>query len=418
MQLYVFLQRDEIEKYETELIAKDNLLEQCHKKIEEMDIKLKQLEAENRMLLTQKSQEELERLHLKKQSMTLQLKHTTSTTDVQTDTLGLPDDAKNSGTESCDTFHTANSDCSFASALPSPFPPRAESHQTPDTSELPVDGKALMSDSGVCLDTKIQELPTTSTVVVHPIIRNGFDGDNMSTNSSQNFYEQLLQSQMAKLREKIASKKAEIMKILETGGKKSTLDEMINELEELQKENVKLEMRLEASRGKKTFKCFSLGIRKTFSPSPHLSSTDGCISDGEMSTELRSEANGCSTTDSDESRHNPLAMSTMSTRNNSLTASMFAQHIMTRSLPTIEGSFQSQSLREYKTCPRRKKLLINVFLPSQRQQNQNIQLTSRATSCVALVSRHTLNTKSGSSCPTTGGFCCVATAGSGSFISA
>jgi hypothetical protein len=303
-----------------------------------MDIKLKQLEAENRMLLTQKSQEELERLHLKKQSMTLQLRHTTGTTDVQTDTLGLPDGAKTSGTETCDTFHTANSDCSFASALPSPFPPRAESHQTPasDISELPEDGKALMSDSGVCLDAKLQEPPTTSTAVVHPIIRNCF-------------YEQLLQSQMLKLREEIAGKKAEIMKMLETGGKKSTLDEMINELEELQKEYVKLEMRLEASRGKD----FSLpsANHKLF-PSP--SSTDGCISDGETSTELRSEANGCSTTDSDESRHhNPLAMSSMSTRNNSLTASVFAQHIMTRSLPTIEGSFQSQSLREYKTRRRR-----------------------------------------------------------------
>jgi kinesin family protein 16B len=260
-------QRDEIEKYETELIAKDNLLEQCHKKIEEMDIKLKQLEAENRMLLTQKSQEELERLHLKKQSMTLQLRHTTGTTDVQTDTLGLPDGAKTSGTETCDTFHTANSDCSFASALPSPFPPRAESHQTPasDISELPEDGKALMSDSGVCLDAKLQEPPTTSTAVVHPIIRNCFDGDNMSTNSSQNFYEQLLQSQMLKLREEVAGKKAEIMKMLETGGKKSTLDEMINELEELQKEYVKLEMRLEASRGKN----FSPSAITNFSPLRH-----------------------------------------------------------------------------------------------------------------------------------------------------
>lgn len=73
--------------------------------------------------------------------------------------------------------------------------------------------------------------------------------------------------------------------------------------------------------------------------------TDGCLSDGETSTELR-EVTG-STTDSDESRHNPLAMSAMSTRNNSLTASMFAHHIMTRSLPSIEGSFQSQALREY-----------------------------------------------------------------------
>lgn len=216
-----------------------------------MDEKLKQLEAENRLLLTQKSQEELDRLQMKKQSMKLSLTNTTSTSDVQTDTMA---DVKTTGTETCDTFHTANSDCSFASALPSPFPPRAESHHTPvsDVSELPEDRKALMSDSGVCLDAKTHEPPTTSstTADVHPIVRHCFDGDNMSTNSSQNFYEHLLQSQMAKLREEIAGKKAQIMKILETGGKKSTLDEMINDLEELQKEYVKLEMRLETSRGK------------------------------------------------------------------------------------------------------------------------------------------------------------------------
>lgn len=215
-----------------------------------MDDKLKRLENENRLLLTQKSHEELERLQLKKQSLTLSLRNTTSTSDVQTDTSGLPEGVKTTGTETCDTFHTANSDCSFASALPSPFPPKAELHQTPasEVSSLPEDGKALMSDSGVCLETKVHEPPSTSNV--YPIAKHCFDGDNLSTSSSQNFYEQLLHSQMGKLREEIARKKAKIMKLLETGGEKSTLDMMINELQELQKEIVKMEMRLENSRGK------------------------------------------------------------------------------------------------------------------------------------------------------------------------
>lgn len=250
MSRFSIKQRDEIEKYETELIAKDNLLEQCQKKIEEMDEQMKQLEAENRLLLTQKSQEELERIQLKKQSMTLSLKNTTCTSDVQTDTAGLVDVLKTTGTETCDTFHTANSDCSFASALPSPFPPRAEPHRTPvsDASSLLEDGKALMSDSGVCLETKISEPSVPSAV--HPIAKHRFDGDNVSTSSSQNFFEHLLQSQMGKLREEIAEKKAKIMKMLEMGGEKSTLDAMINELQELQKDYVKMEMRLENSRGK------------------------------------------------------------------------------------------------------------------------------------------------------------------------
>lgn len=245
-------QRDEIDKYESELIAKDNQLEECHRKIEEMDERLKSLEAENRLLLTQKSQEELERIQMKKQSLTLSLKNTTLTSHVQTDTSGLVNTTE---TETCDTFHTANSDCSFESALPSPFPPKAEHHQTPASdadkiSELPEDGKALMSDSGVCLDAKIHEPSASSTLVAHPIARHCYDGDNLSTNSSHNFYEQLLQSQMGKLRDEIAGKKAEIMKVLESGGDKATLDDMINELQELQKDYVKLEMRLETSRGK------------------------------------------------------------------------------------------------------------------------------------------------------------------------
>lgn len=264
-------QRDEIEKYETELIAKDNLLEECHRKIEEMDEKLKLLEAENRMLLTQKSREELERLQMKKQSMSLSLTNTTSTSDVQTDTIGLP---KTTETETCDTFHTANSDCSFASALPSPFPPRNESHQTPPVSEtengsdLAEDGKALMSDSGVCLDAKINEATTSSsTVVAHPLAKLCLDGDNLSTNSSQHFYEQLLHSQMGKLRAEVAAKKAEIMRLLEMGGDKTILDDMINDLQELQKDYVKMEMRLETSRGKhfyfsSTFLCHCHDERK------------------------------------------------------------------------------------------------------------------------------------------------------------
>lgn len=249
VKINLLIQRGEIEKYETELIAKDNLLEECHRKIEEMNEKMKQLEAENRVLLTQKSQEELERLQMKKQSMSLSLKNTTSTSDVQTDTSGLPNVLNTTETETCDTFHTANSDCSFASALPSPFPPRAD-HQTPvsDGSSQTDDAtKALMSDSGVCLDTKTHEHPT-SAAAVHPISKHRFEGDSLSTNS-QSIYEQLLQSKMGKLREEIAKKKAKIMKILEMGGEKSALDKMINDLQELQKDYVKLEMRLESSRG-------------------------------------------------------------------------------------------------------------------------------------------------------------------------
>lgn len=216
------------------------------------------------MMLTQKSQEELERIQLRKESLTLDLKHKT-TSDVEAD------DVQTTETETCDTFHTANSDCSFASALPSPFPPRQEHFSSVDNEEqLPThgeeneDGKTLMSDSGVCLEnsnnnnnnhSKVSSEPQTSSSQqkLHLAKHISNDGDNLSTNSSQNnnmnFYEQILHSQMEKLREEIAMKKAEIMRILETGGDKIRLDGMINELQAIQKEFVKMEMRLENSRG-------------------------------------------------------------------------------------------------------------------------------------------------------------------------
>lgn len=367
-------QRDEIEKYENELIEKDNMLQQCHQKIEELHEKLTKLETENRLLLTQKSQEEQDRIQLKKQSLTLNLRNKTS--DVQTDTLGLKDSngAQTTETETCDTFHTANSDCSFASALPSPFPPRQEHQDDDDDKEtqesevkdtatnietmsavigLPEqqDDKTVMSDSGVCLENnKVPEPePQTSSScnVQNTLMKHLYDGDNLSTHSSQIFYEQLLNTQMDKLREKIATKKAEIMRILEMGGEKSKLDDMINDLQELQKEFVKYEMRLDNSRGKYFCKIvLSTNFNTSPLPNFHDNIIDGCLSDEEMSTDLR-EING-SSADSDESRNNPLMMSTMSSRNNSIsvTASSMYSHsgIMTRSLPTIEGSYP---IREY-----------------------------------------------------------------------
>lgn len=241
-----------------------------------MNEKLKQLESDNLLLATQKSQEELEKLQLKKQSFSLALRNTTSSSDVQTDTSGLVV-KDGSDTTTCDTFHTANSDCSFASALPSPFPPRDSSLLlTPvpsvtstieEEEELPVDDEDLslannnqvMSDSGVCLDglAKVAEQQPAASALsrdisiplaVNRLLR--YDEDNLSTNSSQAFYDHLYSSQMQKLNTKIASKKAEIMKVLELGGDKRALDEMINGLQDLQKDYIKLEIRMENGRGK------------------------------------------------------------------------------------------------------------------------------------------------------------------------
>lgn len=268
-----------------------------------MNEKIHILETENLELLKQKSREELEKLQLKKQSMSLHLRHTTACTDVQTDTSGLggsksyaTDTSTTTGTlETCDTFHTANSDCSFASALPSPFPekddvivnnilPTPSPSISPTTTSMPqedipetdsndnsgitsskltLNKKHLMSDSGVCLESNNNLMcnrndPSSSSNVAHTQtspIKLIFEDDNLSTNSSQTFYDYLLAAQMHHLSDKIATKKADILRSIEIGLSKEVLDEKINQLQELQRDYVRYEMRMqEYTRGK--IKCF------------------------------------------------------------------------------------------------------------------------------------------------------------------
>lgn len=93
------------------------MLENCVSKIALLDEKLLSLEEENRVLVAKRSEIEHSELQQRKQSMSLNLKET-SNMAAQTDTLTLGGSCESSS--AMDTFHTANSECSFASALPSP----------------------------------------------------------------------------------------------------------------------------------------------------------------------------------------------------------------------------------------------------------------------------------------------------------
>uniref|UniRef100_A0A182XXK3 Kinesin motor domain-containing protein n=1 Tax=Anopheles stephensi TaxID=30069 RepID=A0A182XXK3_ANOST len=118
---FVRRNREEINKYETELSEKEQQLAESTQKIADLDQKIQELEQQNRDLLQQRTQQELEQIQQKKLSMTLNLTHTNGDgegPDARTDLLLL---GVNRGTlETCDTFHTANSDCSFVSALNTP----------------------------------------------------------------------------------------------------------------------------------------------------------------------------------------------------------------------------------------------------------------------------------------------------------
>uniref|UniRef100_A0A182N6T9 Kinesin motor domain-containing protein n=1 Tax=Anopheles dirus TaxID=7168 RepID=A0A182N6T9_9DIPT len=115
---FVRRNRDEINKYETELSEKEQLLAESTQKITDLDQKIQELEQQNKELLQQRSQEELEQIQQKKLAMTLNLPYTNGG---DADGDGTIEHTNRGGTlETCDTFHTANSDCSFVSALNTP----------------------------------------------------------------------------------------------------------------------------------------------------------------------------------------------------------------------------------------------------------------------------------------------------------
>nr|XP_029729746.1 LOW QUALITY PROTEIN: kinesin-like protein Klp98A [Aedes albopictus] len=361
---YIRRNREELDKYERELGEKESQLEQSTRKIADLDQKIDELERQNQELLQQRTQLEMEEMQKKKQSMTLNLSRTTDS-NAQTDSNSseaLQMVASNSTArtlETCDTFHTANSDCSFVSALNTPalealnhlIPTPSSTEGTESGADHESDyyeepGHAQgMSDSGVSFETnKLGEggklsnggkllfqsddhclLLTSSTpnskyvnktlivngggsieisgeeVVrastsdesdensdhgkggsgnrsrgnknsvrteifdirhgIHPLRVNSRSGeeeegddedderhshasslDNSSITSST---ANLILCEMNLLRESIATKKAEIMKILETNGDKTNLDGKISELQDLQKRIMQLEIKVQ-----------------------------------------------------------------------------------------------------------------------------------------------------------------------------
>lgn len=437
---YIRRNREEIDKYERELHEKELLLETSTGKIAELDLKIGELELQNQELLQQRTQREMEDMQKKKQSMTLNLSNTTDS-DAQNDSTGTelslrPAGAATRTLETCDTFHTANSDCSFVSALNTPamealnnLVPTPSSTEGTESSgadhesdyEEANHGQG-MSDSGVSFETnKIGEsngklngkllfqsddhclLLTSSTpnskyanktlIVngsnieisrgspggdgrvrgssddsdensdhekggsgpggrsqlvrlggsnknsvrteiydirhgIHPLrvsSRSGDDEDDeederhsnassIDNSSITSSTANLILCEMNLLRESIATKKAEIMKILETNGDKSQLDGKIGELQDLQKRIVQLEIKIQ-------------DVEKS------------CLSDGEGADSIRDLPG--SFTDSDDSRINSCIYPDY--LRHRAQESIYAPSV-TRSLPSIESSYRSEHL--------------------------------------------------------------------------
>ena len=130
-------------------------------------------------------------------------------------------------------------------------------------------------------------------------ISNSTNDNSSITSSTAN----LILCEMTLLRESIATKKAEIMKILENNGEKSKLDEKICELQELQKRIIKLELKVQ-------------DVEKS------------CLSDADLHIESLRDIPG-SLTDSEESR---------------MHSCLYGDYIdrsYTRSLPSIDAAYRT-----------------------------------------------------------------------------
>lgn len=133
--------------------------------------------------------------------------------------------------DTLDTFHTANSDCSV--------PTSPENHFNLHPSSCNPD--RAMSDSGVCLESQ----RTNPLSTRHDSTSKSTDDDDESSCFSCDASRGIplyAEVKMNKLREKIAILKAHIMKNLENGSSKDELNGQIEELQELRKAFLKLEM--------------------------------------------------------------------------------------------------------------------------------------------------------------------------------
>ncbi|XP_065367327.1 kinesin-like protein Klp98A [Calliphora vicina] len=298
---------EDIHRLDEQVAEKERILKASTTKIAQVDETLLQIEEQLEKLRLQRLQKEADNddLQMKKESLKLSLNRK-STTDMNVQTENDISSRTDTYETTCDTFHTAQTNCSNLSS-----PTIAEDEITPlssctlssgeieddvddlndneDDDDTISDGirksksspsssmatntdthssskggsirknlnvpNAVMSDSGVCLDTVKSSNPnhlndlTTSTNmpldndnVLHAACNS--DDETASCSSceiSANSDSMQPHCPMHSLRRKIAAQKALIMKNLEMNVNKAMLDEQIAELQELQKRCVKIE---------------------------------------------------------------------------------------------------------------------------------------------------------------------------------
>ncbi|KAM7345513.1 kinesin-like protein 98A isoform 2-T2 [Cochliomyia hominivorax] len=302
---------EDIHRLDEQVAEKERILKASTTKIAQVDENLLQIEEQLEQLRLQRIQKEAENddLQMKKENLKLNLSKK-STTDMNVQTENDISSRTDTYETTCDTFHTAQTNCSNLSS-----PTIAEDEITPlssstlssgdidddvddndndddDDDDTISDGirksksspsssmatnatdtqssqsksgsirknlnvpNAIMSDSGVCLDTMkssnlnhINDMTNSINLPLdndNGLLHNACNSDDETASCSSceisgNSDNVQTHCPMHSLRRKIAAQKALIMKNLEMNVNKTMLDEQIAELQELQKRYIKIE---------------------------------------------------------------------------------------------------------------------------------------------------------------------------------
>ncbi|KRG01303.1 uncharacterized protein Dmoj_GI24560, isoform B [Drosophila mojavensis] len=264
---------EEIRRLDEQIAEKERILNASTSKIAKVDETMLEIQTQLERLRQERaeSEKETQAMRAKKQSMQLPVPAANDTDEV----------SKSDTYETCDTFHTAQSDFSLLSS-----PTITEGQQSPlsncscdrdddaeDTRKDDFSGssedasrtctagpssgsgstsnapslQAIMSDSGVCLESRNQA-----------VVQNGSGGNyRQTTRTSDDETGSCSSCELGRnsnvtraycplhvQRRKIAAQKAQIMKSLETDVNKAQLDEQIAVLQELQRSYMQMEQEL------------------------------------------------------------------------------------------------------------------------------------------------------------------------------
>ncbi|XP_030370145.1 kinesin-like protein Klp98A isoform X2 [Scaptodrosophila lebanonensis] len=290
---------EEIRKLDEEIAEKELILNASTTKIAQVDEQMLEIQAQLEQLRQERADSEVENqvLRSKKQNLKLQLGKSSMSNSTSTNTDA--DDVSKSDTyETCDTYHTAQENFSHVSS-----PTITEGQQTPlsnysgtsceaedeaeytrkdelsntshsseDTSRtctagvssgsggnsvgsgvarnnLTPSSQAIMSDSGVCLDSRNQALLNNSNGYGHAnnykqSVRTSDEETGSCSSCEMGRNPSRPYCPLYALRQQIASQKALIMKNLEMSVNKAQLDQQIADLQVLQKRYIQMEQEL------------------------------------------------------------------------------------------------------------------------------------------------------------------------------